>query len=308
MAYACLVALLTDRKLLITGVLTPGSIAYSVAQAAQREGAEVVLTGFGRGLRITERVAKRLPAPADVLEMDVNRPEDIAAVAQDLDARWGRLDGVLHAIAFAPPDALGGRFLQTSGESAEVAFRTSAFSLKALAAGLLPLLEAAPGGASIVGLDFDASVAWPVYDWQGVAKAALESISRYLARDLGPRGIRSNLVAAGPLSTVAAQGIEGFDALAATWLQQAPLGWDLEDPSPVADACVFLLSSLARAITGEILHVDGGVHAVGAAAPASVAAAAVAPAPVPAPGGDQRNGSSEPAGHSPASSPHNRLA
>ena len=287
--------LLADRKLLVTGVLTEGSIAFAVAAAAQREGAEVALTGFGRGLRITERVARRLPEPVEVLEMDVNREDDIAAVARRLDERWGRVDGVLHAIAFAPPDALGGRFLETPGESAEVAFRTSAYSLKALAAGLLPLLRAAPRGASIVGLDFDASVAWPVYDWQGVAKAALESISRYLARDLGPQGIRCNLVAAGPLSTVAARGIEGFDVLAATWTEQAPLGWDLEDASAVADACVFLFSDLARAVTGEILHADGGVHAIGAVVPAPAAAA-------------QRNGSSEPSGHSPASSPHNRLA
>jgi enoyl-[acyl-carrier protein] reductase I len=292
--------LLADRNLLITGVLTDSSIAFAVAAAAQREGAEVVLTGFGRGLRITERVARRLPTPADVLEMDVNDPAHVAAVAEHLDARWGHVDGVLHAIAFAPPDALGGRFLETPSESAEIAFRTSAFSLKALAAGLLPLLAAAPRGASIVGLDFDATVAWPVYDWQGVAKAALESVSRYLARDLGARGIRSNLVAAGPLSTVAARGIDGFEALAATWVQQAPLGWDLEDPTPVADACVFLLSDLARGITGEIVHVDGGVHAVGAAPPAAAAQEPDVP--------DQRNGSSEPSGHSPASSPHNRLA
>lgn len=266
--------LLEDKRVLVTGVLTEGSIAFAVAAAAQREGAEIVLSGFGRGLRITERIAQRLPQPADVLELDVNRPEHIEAVAQALDERWGRLDGVLHAIAFAPPDALGGHFLQTPTESALTAFQTSAFSMKALAAGLLELLERAPNGGSIVGLDFDASLAWPVYDWQGVAKAALESISRYLARDLGPRGIRSNLVAAGPLSTVAAQNIEGFEALANVWTEQAPLGWDLDDPSPVADACVFLLSDLARAITGEILHVDGGVHAIGAASAAPVVAGA----------------------------------
>lgn len=269
-------SLLAERKLLVTGVLTEASIAFSVAAAAQREGAEVVLTGFGRGLRITERVGRRLPQPADVLEMDVNDVGQIEAVAAALGERWGRLDGLLHAIAFAPPDALGGRFLQTPAESAEVAFRTSAFSLKALSAGLLDLLRASPHGASIVGLDFDASVAWPVYDWQGVAKAALESINRYLARDLGPERIRCNLVAAGPLSTLAARGIDGFEVLAETWQEQAPLGWDLSDPSPVADACVFLLSELARAVTGEILHVDGGVHAIGAATPRRAIAAAQA--------------------------------
>jgi meromycolic acid enoyl-[acyl-carrier-protein] reductase len=232
----------------------------------------VVLTGFGRGMRITERMAKRLPTEADVLDLDVNDPDALEAVAGALDERWGSLDGVLHAIAFVPGDALGGQFLTTPSASAIAAFETSAFSLKGLAAALLPLLERgdAPG---VVGLDFDASVAWPAYDWAGVSKAALESINRYLARDLGPRGVRSNLVAAGPLQTVAASNIEGFEGLAQIWERQAPLGWDLADPTPVADACLFLLSPYARAITGEILHVDGGVHAIGAA-PVEAAAAA----------------------------------
>jgi enoyl-[acyl-carrier protein] reductase I len=272
--------LLDDKKLLITGVLTEDSIAFHVARRAQESGAEVILTGFGRGLRITERIAKRLPTAVDVLEMDVNEPAHLQAVHDELDARWGRLDGVLHAIAFAPADALGGNFLNTPAESAAIAFQTSAFSLKALAAQLAPLLERAEGaGGSVVGLDFDATVAWPVYDFQGVAKAGLEAISRYLARDLGPRGIRSNLVAAGPLSTIAARAIEGFDTLAGVWERQAPLGWDLKDPGPVADACLFLLSDLSRAVTGEILHADGGVHAIGAAsAPAPVDGATAQPA------------------------------
>jgi meromycolic acid enoyl-[acyl-carrier-protein] reductase len=265
--------LLDGRKLLITGVLTDRSIAFSVARRAQEEGAEVILTGFGRGLRITERMAKRLPTEADVLELDVNDPAQLEAVAATLDDRWGRLDGLLHAIAFVPADAMGGQFLTTPSASALAAFETSAFSLKALAASLLPLLERGES-AGVVGLDFDASVAWPAYDWAGVSKAALESISRYLARDLGPRGVRSNLVAAGPLQTVAASNIEGFEGLAQIWQHQAPLGWDSSDPSPVADACLFLLSPLARAITGEILHVDGGVHALGAAAPPIEAAGA----------------------------------
>jgi meromycolic acid enoyl-[acyl-carrier-protein] reductase len=258
--------LLDGRKLLITGVLTDKSIAYTVARRAQEEGAEVVLTGFGRGLRITERMAKRLPTGCDVLELDVNDPEQLEAIARMLDERWGRLDGLLHAIAFVPADALGGRFLETPSASALAAFETSAFSLKALAAAMFPLMERGES-AGVVGLTFDASVAWPAYDWAGVAKAALESINRYLARDLGPRGVRSNLVAAGPLQTVAASNIEGFEGLAEIWQHQAPLGWDLSDPTPVADACLFLMSPLARAITGEILHVDGGVHALGAAVP-----------------------------------------
>jgi enoyl ACP reductase len=256
-------AMLEGKKLLITGVVNRESIAYEVARQAQEAGAEVVLTSFGRVRRMTERSATKLPQPPDVLELDVNSPEDIEAVAADLRERWGRVDGILHAIAFAPEDALGGKFLSTPPESAEVAFRTSAYSLKALAAGLADLFP--DDGASVVGLDFDASVAWPVYDWMGVAKAALEATSRYLARDLGPRGVRVNLVSAGPLGTLAARGIPGFGDLASAWERQAPLGWDTDDPAPVASAILFLLSDLARAITGEILHVDGGVHAMGTA-------------------------------------------
>jgi len=203
-----------------------------------------------------------------VLELDVNNPDDLSAIADELRGRWGRVDGVLHAIAFAPEDALGGKFLETPPESAEVAFRTSAYSFKALAVALADLYP--EEGASVVGLDFDASVAWPVYDWMGVAKAGLEAVSRYLARDLGPQGVRVNLVSAGPLGTPAAQGIPGFDALAGAWRDGAPLGWDTEDPGPVAGAGCFLLSDLARGITAEILHVDGGFHAMGAPGAAAV--------------------------------------
>jgi enoyl-[acyl-carrier protein] reductase I len=250
--------LLEGKRLLVTGVLTRGSIAYAVAERAQQEGAEVVLTGFGRTRRMTERAAARLPDPPDVLELDVNSAEDLAALADSL----GRVDGVLHAIAFAPGDALGGNFMTAPPESAEIAFRTSAYSFKALAEALAPLMG--NEGGSFVGMDFDASVAWPVYDWMGVAKAALESVSRYLARDLGASGIRVNLVSAGPVETPAAEGIPGFDKLAGLWGKQAPLGWDTSDPSPVADAVCFLLSDWARGITGEIVHVDGGFHAMGA--------------------------------------------
>jgi meromycolic acid enoyl-[acyl-carrier-protein] reductase len=253
--------LLDGKRLLITGVLTKGSIAYAVAERAQRSGAEIVLTGFGRTRRMTERAASRLPSPPDVLELDVNSAADFEALVADLDRRWGGVDGAVHAIAFAPGDALGGRFLSAPPESAEIAFRTSAYSLKALAEALAPLMRK---GGSLVGLDFDASVAWPVYDWMGVAKAALESVSRYLARDLGPAGIRVNLVSAGPVETPAAGGIPGFDKLAGLWREQAPLGWDTNDPTPVADAVCFLLSDWSRGISGEILHVDGGFHAMGA--------------------------------------------
>ena len=253
--------ILQGKRLLITGVITKDSIAFHAAAQAQREGATVLLTSFGRVRRLTERAAQRLPEPVDVLELDVNRPEDLAALTASLQERWGGVDGALHAIAFAPEDALGGRFMTAPAESAAAAFQTSAFSFKALAAAVEPLMSS---GGSLVGMDFDASVAWPIYDWMGVAKAALESVSRYLARDLGPRGIRVNLVSAGPLGTVAARGIPGFERLASLWQEQAPLGWDVEDPGPVAGAICFLLSDYARAISGEILHVDGGFHAVGA--------------------------------------------
>ena len=253
--------ILAGKRLLITGVITKDSIAFHAAEQAQALGATVLLTSFGRVRRMTERAARRLPEPVDVLHLDVNQPGDLSALADSLHERWGGLDGVLHAIAHAPEDSLGGRFMTAPAESAMQAFQTSAFSFKALAAALTPLMRA---GASIVGLDFDATVAWPIYDWMGVAKAALESVSRYLARDLGPRGIRVNLVAAGPLGTVAARGIPGFETLADLWREQAPLGWDVEDPSPVASTICFLLSDYARGITGEILHVDGGFHAVGA--------------------------------------------
>jgi enoyl ACP reductase len=253
--------ILEGKRLLITGVITKDSIAYHAAEQAQREGAEVLLTSFGRVKRMTERAAQRLPQPVDVLELDVNREEDLAALTDALRDRWGSVDGVLHAIAFAPQDAIGGQFMSAPAESAKQAFETSAFSLKALAAAVAPLM---PRGAGIVGMDFDASVAWPVYDWMGVAKAALESVSRYLARDLGPAGVRVNLVSAGPLGPVAAQGIPGFEQLADLWRQQAPLGWDITDPGPVARAICWLLSDYSQAISGEIVHVDGGFHAVGA--------------------------------------------
>jgi enoyl-[acyl-carrier protein] reductase I len=257
--------MLDGKRILITGVMTNDSIAFASAERAQQAGAEVVLTGFGRARRLTERAAQQLPSTPDVLELDVNSPDDLAGVRATLDERWGGVDGVVHAIAFAPPDALGGNFLSTPPESAETAFRTSAYSLQALGSALAPLL---PRGASVVGLDFDASVAWPVYDWMGVSKAALEAVSRYLARDLGPHGVRVNLVSAGPLKTPAASGIPGFDALAGTWERRAPLGWDTGDPGPVADTVCFLLSDWSRQISGEIVHVDGGFHAVGAEAAA----------------------------------------
>jgi meromycolic acid enoyl-[acyl-carrier-protein] reductase len=259
--------LLEGRRLLITGVLDPRSIAFHVASLAQTQGAELVLTGFGRGRRLTERSAGRLPEPVDVLELDVTSEDDIATAAAAVGERWGRLDGLLHAVGFAPPSCLGGGFLEAPWEDVATAMHVSTYSYAALARGFADLLSASEDGA-IVGLDFDAQVAWPGYDWMGVAKAGLESVNRYLARDLGPRGIRVNLVAAGPLNTMAARSIDGFDGFEAVWKERAPLGWDLSDPTPVARTVCTLLSGWTAGVTGEIVHVDGGVHAVGAGTPA----------------------------------------
>jgi enoyl-[acyl-carrier protein] reductase I len=254
--------LLADKRVVVTGVLTDDSLGYAVADLAQREGAQVVLTGFGRGLSLTRRVARHLPSPPDVLELDVTVPDHMEAVAGELRSRWGAVDGVLHSIGFAPPSCLGGGFLEAPWEDVKVALEVSAYSLKVLAAGFRPLLRAA-GRGSVVALDFDATVAWPGYDWMGVAKAALESTARYLARDLGPDGIRVNLVAAGPIRTMAAKSIPGFSRFEDVWDERAPLGWTVTDPEPVARACVALLSDWFPATTGEMVHVDGGFHATG---------------------------------------------
>ena len=256
--------LLDKKRLLITGVLTRQSIAFHVAKVAQEQGAEILLTGFGRGLSITRRTARELPEQVDVLELDANADEQIAAVAQELGDRWGSLDGLLHAIAFAPPDALGGNFLDTPWDSAKTAYQTSAYSLKAVTAGLRPLMGS---GVSIVSLDFDGTLAWPVYDWMGVSKAALEAVTRYLARYLGADGVRVNCVSAGPLRTMAAKAIPGFNELASAWSKKSPLEWDVTDPEPVARTIAFLLSDWSSGISGEIIHVDGGYHAMGADLP-----------------------------------------
>ncbi|MFA9430497.1 enoyl-ACP reductase FabI [Egicoccus sp. AB-alg2] len=260
--------LLDGKKLLITGVLDPRSIAFAVADTALSQGAEVVLTGFGRTRRLTERSAGRLSGDVEVLELDATSDEDVAAVAQDLQSRWGRLDGLLHAIGFAPASCLGGGFLDAPWEDVATALRVSTYSYAALGRGFADLLAAADG-ASVVGLDFDAQVAWPGYDWMGVAKAGLESANRYLARELGPRGVRVNLVAAGPLNTMAARSIDGFGEFETVWKERAPLGWDLGDPKPVARTVCALLSDWTPGITGEIVHVDGGVHAMGAGVPSA---------------------------------------
>lgn len=268
--------LLDGKRILVTGALTESSIAYHVARIALTEGARVILTGFGR-LTLVQRIARRLPQPPPVIELDVTDAEQLGSLAERVSAHVDGLDGLVHAIAFAPQAALGGNFLNTSWEDVATAVQVSTYSLKSLAVAALPLMSQgdSPAGGSggspprtstraIVGLDFDASRAWPGYDWMGVAKAGLESCARYLARDLGPKGIRVNLVAAGPIRTMAAKSIPGFEQYEHVWGEHAPLGWDVTNPEPAARACVALLSDWFPATTGEILHVDGGAHAIGA--------------------------------------------
>lgn len=253
--------LLKGKRILVTGVLTDASIAWHVARLAQEQGAAIVLTGFGRAMRLTERSAKRLPDPPPILELDINDQTQMAAVAADLEARWGAVDGALHAIAFAPDDALGGSFMSTPPDSASTAFLTSAFSYKTLAGALRPLMQQA-GGGSLVALDFDNTWAWPGYDWMGVSKAALQAVTRYLARYLGTDNIRVNAVAAGPIRTVAARSIPGIEQFVEVWGERAPLHWDINDPEPIAQMVCVLLSDWTPATTGEVIHVDGGFHAV----------------------------------------------
>lgn len=253
--------ILEGRTVLVTGVLTDQSIAFHIARLAQEQGASVILTSFGRALSLTRRTASRLDIEAPVLELDVTDSAHLESLASQLAHHATRIDGVVHSIGFAPESALGGNFLNTTWEDVATAMHVSAFSLKSLTMAAAPLMT---DGGAVVGLDFDASVAWPTYDWMGVAKAALESTARYLARDLGPRGIRVNLVAAGPIRTMAAKSIPGFEEFENVWRERAPLGWDLSDPVPAARACVALLSDWFPATTGEIVHVDGGVHSQGA--------------------------------------------
>ena len=254
--------LLDGKKILVTGVLTDGSIAFHIARLAQEQGAQVVLSSYGRVLSLTTRIAGRLPVPAPIIQLDVTNAEDLDALESRIRDHFpDGLDGVVHSIGFAPEAALGGNFLNTTWEDVSTAMHVSAYSLKSLTMAARPLFN---GGGSVVGLDFDATVAWPKYDWMGVAKAALESTSRYLARDLGAENIRVNLVAAGPIRTMAAKSIPGFDEFEKVWNERSPLEWDVTNPVPAAQAAVALLSDWFPKTTAEIIHVDGGLHAMGA--------------------------------------------
>jgi enoyl-[acyl-carrier protein] reductase I len=254
--------ILEGKNLLVTGVLTDQSIAFHVARLAQEQGANVVLSSFGRALSLTNRIAGRLPTPVPVVELDVTDPEHLAALPDRLAQHVDRIDGVLHSIGYAPEAALGGNFLKTEWEDVATAVHVSAYSLKSLTMAALPLMTGEGRTSSVVGLTFDATVAWPKYDWMGVAKAAFESTSRYLARDLGSQGVRVNLVAAGPIGTMAAKSIPGFEEFKTMWDARSPIGWDVQDPEPAARACVALFSDWFPKTTAEIIHVDGGVHAI----------------------------------------------
>ena len=252
--------IMDGKKVLVTGVLTNHSIAFSVADLIQQNGGEVILSSFGRAMSLTERASKKLSVAPPIVELDVTNKEQLTNLENEIKKHYSKIDGIVHAIGFAPQTALGGNFLNTEWDDVAIALHTSAYSFKSLTMACLNLM---PTGSSVVGLDFDAQVAWPQYDWMGVAKAALESTSRYLARDLGPKGIRVNLVAAGPLNTVAAKHIPGFEKFEAAWSDRSPLTWSISDPVPSAKAVVALLSDWFPATTGEIIHVDGGYHAMG---------------------------------------------
>lgn len=253
--------ILQGKKILVTGVLTEASIAYSVAKLAQEQGAEILLSSFGRMLPITTKIAERLPKPVKVIELDATNDDDLAALADRVRQNLGSLDGIVHAIAFAPQTALGGNFLETPWSDVSTAVEVSAYSLKSITMAAKPVLNKP---SSVVGLTFDATVSWPVYDWMGVAKAAFESTARYLARYLGQDGIRVNLISAGPLRTTAAKGIPGFATMEELWTERAPLGWDLSNTETAARGIIALLSDWFPATTGEMIHVDGGLHSTGA--------------------------------------------
>jgi enoyl-[acyl-carrier protein] reductase I len=252
--------ILEGKKILVTGVLTEASIAFTVARLAQEQGAEIVLSSFGRMLPITTKIAERLPKPAAVIELDATNPDDLAALESRIKEHLPHLDGIVHAIAFAPQTALGGNFLETEWEDVSTAVHVSAYSLKSITMAAKGLLGK---GSSVVGLTFDATVSWPVYDWMGVAKAAFESTSRYLARYLGKDDIRVNLISAGPLRTPAGKSIPGFSSMEDIWVDRAPLHWELADTEPAARGIVALLSDWFPKTTGEIIHVDGGLHSTG---------------------------------------------
>jgi enoyl-[acyl-carrier protein] reductase I len=256
--------MLTDHRIVVTGVLTDDSLAFGIARRAIDEGAQVIITGAGRSLSLTRRVARKLGDVGDVIPLDVTSPAEVASAVESVRDRVGRLDGLVHSIGFAPESAIGHGMFHAPFEDVATALHVSTYSFAALVGAFRPLLalSTAPGGASVVGLDFDGMRAYPKYDWMGVAKAGLESVNRYVAREVGADAIRTNLLAAGPVRTLAARSIPGFDDVEALWATRAPLGWDVRDAGAVFDTAICLLSPLMRGTTGSIVYVDGGAHAM----------------------------------------------
>jgi enoyl-[acyl-carrier protein] reductase I len=260
--------LLSDHRILVTGVLTDDSLAFGIAKRALEEGATVALSGAGRGLSLTKRTARKLAEfgeVGEIIELDVTDPQQVEAAAAELTTRFGRLDGLVHAIGMAPQSCLGNGMFVAPFEDVAIALHISTYSLAALVGTFRPLLQKseALGGASVIALDFDGSRAYPMYDWMGVMKAGLESLGRYLAKEVGPDRIRVNMLAAGPIRTVAAKSIPGFSQFEDTWSDKAPLGWDVYDSSAVADTAVAMLSPLLRGTTASVVYVDGGYHSMG---------------------------------------------
>lgn len=252
--------LLAGKTALVMGVANRWSIAWAIARAFSREGANLVFTFQGeRQEKDVRELAGTVPASV-VFPCDVMRDEDLATLAETIRAETGGLDAVVHSIAFANREDLGGAFMDTSRSGFTLALEVSAFSLVAVARHLLPVLRA---GSSLLTLTYIGSNrVMPSYNVMGVAKAALEANVRYLASELGPRQIRVNAISAGPIKTTSARAIQGFSRILEVMEQRAPLRRNT-DPEEVADAAAFLCSPLARGITGEVLFVDSGFHVTG---------------------------------------------
>lgn len=253
--------LLERRYALVTGVANHRSIAWAVARQFHLHGATLCLTyQDDRHRRHVEELADVLTPRPLVLPCDVRQRDDLQRLAQALDAKFGRLDILVHSIAYADREDLDGPFVNTSPSGFNLALTVSTYSLIALTRTLLPLLQ--DGGSIVTMTHLGSERVIPHYNIMGVAKAALEAAVRYLAADLGPRRIRVNAISAGPIRTLAAAGVPGIRRLMADMLDKAPLGPDL-DAADVADAAVFLAGPWSRAVTGTVLFVDNGYHLVG---------------------------------------------
>jgi enoyl-[acyl-carrier protein] reductase I len=253
--------LLEGKKGLVVGIANKRSLAWGIAQSVSREGARLAVTYQGERLeKNVRKLAAELNEPV-ILPCDVTRDEEMDSLATTIGNEWGGLDFVIHAVAFALRDELNGEYLDTSREGYRVAQDVSAYSLVALARRMAPLMEGR--GGSIVTLTYlGGPRVVPHYNVMGVAKAALEASVRYLAADLGPRGVRVNAISAGPVKTIAASGVHNISKMLAYHRNYAPLRKNTEQ-GEVGDAAVFLVSELSRGVTGDVLYVDSGFHIMG---------------------------------------------